>query len=612
MKNNIIVLGKLKFDLRDPDEAYFAQNEIEAILDLKVEPVRTIPALFKKYPFNKLDDDIIHIMSRNLYLGEIQGYLAQTRYLEASKLILHPAFFKEFYLIIEDSKSLEQILADLNLEENTSLYQIFVKKYGDKKKIITIRLFPIQTLFEYGVEIKKLPEVVFDPKSYKNWDEYFRKKEKGIEECLEKMLEHLKNNHFRAPHFGLGKKHIGDFIDWASTELRKPFLHYLHKYKGKGDPRISRALINILKVKPGDTILDPFVGSGAFIADAPTMKLNAIGVEILEIGKMISEVKCNLNYNLSKLRREIVQLFNERENNKGLFKYSQEDDIKRLKLKLMKYSGGGRFYMNILPHLDKIIFLKNRIGKIKDEKIRKFLLVLLSQKIIEFAEKRRSNNFLNAFQNYVEDRYLVLYITNKLSDKLKIKLNEGEIKIIKGDSTRLEFLKDESIDGILTSPPYFDALDYVSNNKISLIILGFDDDLKFGSTKEFYNKTLALDMFFNKENIQLPQSSINLIELLQKNRRLIKANVVENYLKMMKLSFRECYRVLKKEKYYAMVISKYHSWIINKKEERIETSSIIADLGISEGFKLDRIIQHGISKADKGKINVEDILIFQK
>ena len=612
MKNNIIVLGKLKFDLRDPDEAYFAQNEIEAILDLKVEPVRTIPALFKKYPFNKLDDDIIHIMSRNLYLGEIQGYLAQTRYLEASKLILHPAFFKEFYLIIEDSKSLEQILADLNLEENTSLYQIFVKKYGDKKKIITIRLFPIQTLFEYGVEIKKLPEVVFDPKSYKNWDEYFRKKEKGIEECLEKMLEHLKNNHFRAPHFGLGKKHIGDFIDWASTELRKPFLHYLHKYKGKGDPRISRALINILKVKPGDTILDPFVGSGAFIADAPTMELNAIGVEILEIGKMISEVKCNLNYNLSKLRREIVQLFNERENNKGLFKYSQEDDIKRLKLKLMKYSGGGRFYMNILPHLDKIIFLKNRIGKIKDEKIRKFLLVLLSQKIIEFAEKRRSNNFLNAFQNYVEDRYLVLYITNKLSDKLKIKLNEGEIKIIKGDSTRLEFLKDESIDGILTSPPYFDALDYVSNNKISLIILGFDDDLKFGSTKEFYNKTLALDMFFNKENIQLPQSSINLIELLQKNRRLIKANVVENYLKMMKLSFRECYRVLKEGKYYAMVISKYHSWIINKKEERIETSSIIADLGISEGFKLDRIIQHGISKADKGKINVEDILIFQK
>jgi hypothetical protein len=81
---------------------------------------------------------------------------------------------------------------------------------------------------------------------------------------------------------------------------------------------------------------------------------------------------------------------------------------------------------------------------------------------------------------------------------------------------------------------------------------------------------------------------------------------------MMKLSFRECYRVLKPGRFYAMVVSKYHTWIINGEEQRIETSKVLADLGISEGFKLAGIIQHGLSKADKGKINVEDILLFQK
>ena len=45
----IIVLAKIKFDLRDPDEAYFAQHEIESILGAKVKPVKTIPALFKDY-----------------------------------------------------------------------------------------------------------------------------------------------------------------------------------------------------------------------------------------------------------------------------------------------------------------------------------------------------------------------------------------------------------------------------------------------------------------------------------------------------------------------------------------------------------------------------------
>ena len=180
---------------------------------------------------------------------------------------------------------------------------------------------------------------------------------------------------------------------------------------------------------------------------------------------------------------------------------------------------------------------------------------------------------------------------------------EKEIKRL--SSPKTDFIDDNSIDGILTSPPYFDALDCIGNNKTSIIILGLDDDLKSGSTKDYYSK-------FEKYNLDLPDSSIDLINLLRKSRRSMKAQIVENYLRMMKLSFRECYRVLKSRRYYAMVVSKYHSWIINGEEQRIETSKVLADLGISEGFKLAGIIQHGLSKADKGKINVEDILVFQK
>jgi DNA modification methylase len=169
----------------------------------------------------------------------------------------------------------------------------------------------------------------------------------------------------------------------------------------------------------------------------------------------------------------------------------------------------------------------------------------------------------------------------------------------------MSFIEDNFIDGILTSPPYFDALDYIGNNKISIIILGFQNDLLYGSTKDYYLR-------FYDYDLNLPESSLNLLKLLRQSKRSTKAQIVENYLNMMKLSFRECYRVLKPEKYYAMVVSKYHSWIINGEEQRIETSKVLADLGISEGFKLTGIIQHGLSKADKGKINVEDILLFKK
>jgi len=605
--NEFIVLAKIKFDLRDPDEAYFARHELEAILDEKVEPVKTIPALFKDYPFNKLNDEVIHIITRHLYLGEIQGYKAAVNSIDVNKLIFQPAFFKEVYLIVETDEKEEDILRNLNLSVNQDIYQIFQDDTDNSRKLFTIRLFPLQTLFEYGAEVKKLPAAVFNPKKYKNWDGYFKEKEKGIEQGLDEMLNHLKNNHFRAPHFGLGKRHIGDFIDWAFTDLRKPFLHYLHKYKGKGDPRISRALINLLKVNRGDTVLDPFVGSGAFIADAPTMGINAIGVEILEIGKLISEVKCDLNYDLEKLRKELIGIFDSiNYDGSSLFTPKISEDIEKLKMKIRRYTEGTRFFTNISPHLTKIVYLKQKIDAISDEKIRKFFLVLLSQKIVEFSEKRRSNNFILSFQNYVEDRYLTLYATLKLAEKLGISVTDGKVTIIKGDSTNMDFLEDNSVDGILTSPPYFDALDYIGNNKVSIIILGFDDDLKFGSTKEYYNA------FEKYDELNLPQSCVELLKLLRKSRRVIKAQIVENYLKMMKLSFRECYRVLKKGRFYAMVVSKYHSWVINGQEQRIETSKILADLGVSEGFRLAGIIQHGLSKADKGKINVEDILLFQK
>ena len=93
------------------------------------------------------------------------------------------------------------------------------------------------------------------------------------------------------------------------------------------------------------------------------MGLNAIGVEILEIGKLISEVKCGLDYDIKSLRREI-------------------------KSKLKKHTEENRFYTNIIPHIPKIIYLKNKIKQIEDKKIRNFLLLLLSQKIVEFSEKK--------------------------------------------------------------------------------------------------------------------------------------------------------------------------------------------------------------------------------
>lgn len=627
----LLCLGKIKFDLRDPDEVHFAQKEFEALLEVKTAFIKTIAALMREKPFSLLDDHVIHLISRLPYLGEGQGLLAKIPVREIISIVKKATFLREIYIIFE-AKTVDEtksILSEIGLKIgnivlqpeplNVNLYsQLFLRPIKNDKIIATIRFLPFHTLFEYVTEVKKLPAAVFRPKNSVDWKDYFDEKEAGIEKGIDELLEHLQKGGYRSPHFGLGKNHIGDFVDWASTDLRKPFLHYLHKFKGKGDPRISRALINLLKVSEGDTILDPFVGSGAFIADAPTMGINAIGIEILNIGKTISEVKCNLGISLSELKKHIIKLFEQ------IDVYEKDvitDELQEIKTK-MKSGNGTRVYENIAQHLPKILFIKRGIDHFQDIAIRKFLHILLSQQVVEFSEKKKTYDIMTTFKSYVEDRYLTLYATRKLAEILGVDLLKNKVTIIKGDSTNMSMIPDNSIDGILTSPPYFDALDYIGNNKPSILVLGFDEDLMWQSTKMFYESKhrdeteyteqlplMVSDRYFS---IQLPQSSRNLIKILNESRRVYKSKIVENYLKMMTLSFEECNRVLKKNKYYLMVISKYHSWLIHGKEEIIETSSILADIGKSAGFKVVDVIEHGLSKADKGKIGVEDILVFQK
>lgn len=630
----MLCLAKVKFDLRDPDEIYFSQREIDSLLGTKTKFIRTIASLIKEKPFSLLDDEVIHLISRLVYMGEGQGFLAELSIGEMVSIVKRATFFREIYIIFEAENSTEvlrELLSRIGLTidddqlKNKKIAlnpytQIFLKELPNQNELlVSIRFLPFQTLFEYATEVKKLPAVVFRPKNSENWESYFREKETGIEKGINELLVHLKTGHYRSPHFGLGKNHIGDFVDWASTDLRKPFLHYLHKYKGKGDPRISRALINLLNVKEGDTILDPFVGSGAFIADASTMGINAIGIEVLNIGKMIAEVKCNLGLDIMNTRNAMIKLFESIDG--PLFKQDIRGELIELKDKIRKNTANSSAYGKIDLHLGKILPLKKEIEAIKNDEIRKFLLILLSQQIVEYSEKSRAWDIVNSFKAYVEDRYLTLYATKKLAEILDVNLNGGKVKIIKGDSTNMSMIEDNSIDGILTSPPYFDALDYIGNNKVSILILGLDEDLSWESTKEFYEakhrdkseyKALPLFAYDKYFSIKLPKSSLELIELLQKSQRIYKSKIVQNYLKMMKLSFEECYRVLKSSKYYLMVVSKCHSWIINGKEEVIETSPILADLGKSVGFKVIDIIEHGLSKADKGKIGVENILMFQK
>ncbi len=282
-----------------------------------------------------------------------------------------------------------------------------------------------------------------------------------------------------------------------------------------------RALMNIIKIKHGETLFDPFVGSGTAVLEAQILGVNAIGLDISPLCVLISKVKT-----------ESVEVL---------------DEIKKYK--------------------DFYLFKKN--GKEpSDERVKNFYKV--AEMMAHSDQSRRGKIFESSF---VSDALKMIASVEDYSNAIKKhNLKIGKTKIMEGDARKIN-LKDESVDGIITSPPYSVALNYVANDAHSLKALGYDLD----KIKEDF--------------IGVRGTGLNKFELYDKD---------------MEKAYSEMYRILKKAKYCVVVIGN-----VTFQGQELNTTQNVIEYCEEIGFKTIKKIE----KIIYGLYNVmqkEYILIFQK
>ncbi len=56
--------------------------------------------------------------------------------------------------------------------------------------------------------------------------------------------------------------------------------HGLFPYRGKFHPQMIKGLMNVMGLKPGETVLDPMMGSGTILVEACLMGIESIGVDL--------------------------------------------------------------------------------------------------------------------------------------------------------------------------------------------------------------------------------------------------------------------------------------------------------------------------------------------
>src|SRR5437016_5093196 len=96
-------------------------------------------------------------------------------------------------------------------------------------------------------------------------------------------------------------------LNWREADLpekeRTKHVHRLHPYLGKFIPQLVEIFLRKY-FRPGQTVLDPFSGSGTALVQANELGINAVGYDISAFNVLLCKAK-TAKYDLDRMRLEV-------------------------------------------------------------------------------------------------------------------------------------------------------------------------------------------------------------------------------------------------------------------------------------------------------------------
>jgi len=243
-------------------------------------------------------------------------------------------------------------------------------------------------------------------------------------------------------------KHRQNFFD-ANAYGVGYATHGLFPYRGKFHPQMIKGIMNIIGLKPGATVLDPMAGCGTTLIEASILGIDSVGVELSPFACFMARAK------LAGLHTDCFGFVKLMEMTDKVFKYFDYSPNTVSSLFDRQESNG--------PGIE--------LKELEGSEARKELVLLAFLDTMGYAARRKTKSAEQLFPTVLRRYFAAVQEFNLVREELGLVL--GKSRVVCGDARKLD-LPDDSIDGVIFSPPYSFAIDYVANDELQLKYLGID------------------------------------------------------------------------------------------------------------------------------------------
>jgi len=266
----------------------------------------------------------------------------------------------------------------------------------------------------------------------------------------------------------------------ASRKDPKYVTHGLHIYKGKFYPQLAKALLNLAGVTVGNTVLDPFCGSGTTLLEAYLNGLSAHGCDMNPLAAKIAKAKVGILEVDPALVKETVETLLEKIQNAPRA-FSKETDQFPTQAREEVFAWFAR------PVVAKMNWVLRAIRSVSAGIVRDYLEVVLSDIVRDVSNQEPSDLRIRRRKIALSDADVLgkfqCALTRQFERLEQFWSIRGhcpfpffEATAVHGDSRDWSTLVEAGVgagtaDLVLTSPPYATALPYIDTDRLSLLVL---------------------------------------------------------------------------------------------------------------------------------------------